>query len=98
MTDGIILVDLMLISFDLLIPVLARSIEDGFIRKLVGLGISLAVAAPFLWALMAQRPDNIAYKELWTKRKYNRGPLLIIEILRSAIGIMIISFWVNRFF
>lgn len=47
---------------------------------------------------MAQRLPNIAYKELWTNRKYNRGPLLIIEILRNALGIIIIGIWVNHFF
>src|SRR3546814_5559537 len=67
-TNGIILLALMLISFNFLMPFLARSIEDGFIRNLVGLVISLAVATPFLWALMAHRPDYINSKELWTKR------------------------------
>jgi CPA2 family monovalent cation:H+ antiporter-2 len=31
---------------------------------------------------------------LWLEKKYNRGPLLIIEITRSLLGILFISFWV----
>jgi len=97
-TNSIIVLALMLLSFNFLMPFLARNFEDDLIRSVVALVISLSVAAPFLWALMARRPDNIAYKELWIHRKYNRGPLLIIEILRNALGILLIGFWVNRLF
>ncbi|QEC53888.1 transporter (CPA2 family) [Anseongella ginsenosidimutans] len=97
-TNGVIILALMLLSFNFLIPFLARNFQDDMLRNTLGLVISLGIGAPFLWALMARRPDNIAYKELWTNRKYNRGPLLIIEILRNALGILLIGFWVNRFF
>src|SRR5688500_8507920 len=45
---------------------------------------------------MAKRPNNLAYKELWLEKKYNRGPLLIIEIIRNLLGIILIGFWVYR--
>src|SRR5690606_25639218 len=51
------------------------------------------VATPFLWALMAKRPDNMAYKEMWLEKRYNRGPLLVLEIIRVIIGILVIGFW-----
>lgn len=98
LTNGIIVLALMLLSFNFLMPFLARHFDDNLIRNTLGLVISLGLGAPFLWAMMARRPDNIAYKELWVNRKYNRGPLLIIEILRNALGIILIGFWVNRIF
>lgn len=97
-TNGVIVLALMLLSFNFLLPFLARNVEDPNIRNILCLIISLGVAAPFLWALMARRPDNIAYKELWIHRKYNKGPLLIIEIMRNILGILLIGFWVNRLF
>jgi monovalent cation:H+ antiporter-2, CPA2 family len=47
---------------------------------------------------MAKRPDNLAYKELWLEKKYNRGPLLLIEIMRILVGVLLIAFWVFGFF
>src|SRR5699024_7206722 len=55
-------------------------------------------AAPFILALSAKRPDNLAYKELWLSRGYNHGPLLIIEIVRVALGVFLIGVFVNIFF
>jgi CPA2 family monovalent cation:H+ antiporter-2 len=40
----------------------------------------------------------MAYKEVWLEEKYNRGPLLILEIVRIVIGILFISLWVFRLF
>lgn len=97
-TNGIVLLGLMLITANFLIPFLNRTIENPLTRSITGLIISLSVAAPFLWALMGKRPNNIAYKELWIHKKYSRGPLLIIELSRTVIGILMIGFWVDRLF
>ncbi|HYH57256.1 MAG TPA: cation:proton antiporter, partial [Anseongella sp.] len=97
-TNGVIVLALMLLSVNFLMPFLDRNFRQENLSHVLGLVISLGAAAPFLWALMAQRPDNIAYKELWIHRRYNRGPLLIIEILRNVLGVLMISFWVNRLF
>ena len=97
-TNGIVLLALMLLTTNFLIPFLNKSIEDPITRSTVGLAVSFIVAAPFLWALMAQKPRNIAYKELWLDKKYSRGPLLVIELSRSIIGILLIGFWVDRLF
>ncbi len=97
-TNGIILLALVLLSLKFLIPFLNNNIENSILKSLLGLVISLGVAAPFLWALMAKKPDSIAYKELWLNKRYNRGPLLVLEIARNIIGILLLSFWVNKLF
>lgn len=97
-TNGIVLLALMLLTAKFLIPFLNTNIENPITRSIVGLVISLAVTAPFLWALMAQKPKNAAYKEFWLDRKYSHGPLLVIEITRSMIGILLIGMWVDRLF
>ena len=97
-TNGIVLLALVLLSIKFLIPFLNSHIENEFLKSILGLVVSLGIAAPFLWALMAKKPDTIAYKELWLEKKYNRGPLLVLEISRNVIGILLIGFWVDRLF
>ncbi|MEO9004071.1 MAG: cation:proton antiporter, partial [Ginsengibacter sp.] len=97
-TNGIVIMALMLITIKFLVPFLNRNIDNTILRSLIALVVTLGVAAPFLWALMAKKPDKIAYKELWIQKKYSRGPLLMLEISRVIAGILLIGFWVDRLF
>jgi monovalent cation:H+ antiporter-2, CPA2 family len=97
-TNGIILMALILLSVNFLLPFLNEQIENETVRSIIGLVVSLGLAAPFLWALMAKKPDNMAYKELWLDKKYNHGPLVVLELARNIIGILLIGFWVDRLF
>lgn len=97
-TNGIVLLALLLLSSKFLLPFLAEHIQDKTTLSTVALVASLSAAAPFLWALMAKRPNNMSYKELWLDKKYSHGPLLVIEISRMVIGLLIIVFWVYKVF
>lgn len=96
--NSIVLMALMLLSFNYLQPFISNLFEDPILSSTITLMISLVVAFPFLWGLMARRPNNMAYKEMWLDKKYNHGPLLVLEIIRNMVGIFIISIWVTRFF
>ncbi|HYK75860.1 MAG TPA: cation:proton antiporter [Daejeonella sp.] len=98
LTNGIVLIALILISLKFLMPFLDEHIANETTRSIIGLVVSLGVGAPFLWALMAKRPENLAYKELWLDKKYNHGPLLVLEISRIILGILLIGLWVDRLF
>jgi CPA2 family monovalent cation:H+ antiporter-2 len=97
-TNGIIVLALVLLSVRFLAPFLAGRIDNDIIASITTLVISLAVTAPFLWALMVKKPDTMAYRALWIDKKYNRGPLLMLEVLRFLIGIAFIGLWVDRLF
>ncbi|OYZ47511.1 MAG: sodium:proton antiporter, partial [Sphingobacteriales bacterium 24-40-4] len=97
-TNGIVLMALMLISINFLHPLLSETITNPVISGIIVLAISIGLSSPFLWALMAKRPDNIVYKELWLHIQYSKGPLLVLEISRVTIGILLIGFWVSRIF
>ena len=97
-TNGIVLLALMLISIKFFFPFLNENIENEITRSIIGLVVSLGIAAPFLWALMAKKPNTVAYRELWLDKKYSRGPLLVLEIARIIAGIVLIGFWVDRLF
>ena len=97
-TNGIILLAVIILLTNFLMPFLNKAIQNITTRSILAIVISLALAAPFLWALMTKRPNNMAYKEMWLDKKYSRGPLLLLEITRILIGVVLMSFWVFRLF
>ncbi len=96
--NAIVVIGLLGLSLNFLLPFLNEKIASPFISKIVTLIISLACASPFLWALMAKKTGNLAYKEIWLNRSYNRGPLFLLEFSRVLTGTILISFWVFRIF
>lgn len=97
-TNGIIVLGIILLVFNVGIPFFNRNFQNRFTAQILSLVLALGLSAPFLWALMAKRPENIAYKELWIYKRYSRGPLLVLEIIRNILGILIVAFIVNRIF
>lgn len=96
--NGIIAIALIIISLRFLAPVLKNHIQEPMIVKFTTLVLTIVVIIPFIWGIMARKPKDLAYKELWINKKYNRGPLLLLEIGRIVIGLLIISFLVNEIF
>lgn len=95
--NGIIIVAIYLLFSRFIIPAINENLESNDIKNIIGNALPVLFILPFLWALMVKRPSSVAYKELWTKTKYNRGPLLIIEIARILFGIGILGFFLDRF-
>ena len=97
MINGIIIIAIYLLFSRFIIPAINENLESNGIKNIIGNALPVLFILPFLWALMVKRPSSVAYKELWTKTKYNRGPLLIIEIVRIIFGIGILGFFLDRF-
>lgn len=97
-TNGMVLLTLIFLSVSFLMPILLSFGWDLMLTALGGLVISLTVCAPFLWALMAKRPNHMAYREMWMEQRYSRGPLLLLEVGRVVAGITIICFLVFKLF
>ncbi len=95
--NGIIIIAVYLLFSNFIIPTINENLESNDIKNIIGNALPILFILPFLWALMAKRPSSGSYKELWTKTKYNRGPLLIIEIARFVLGIAILGFFLDRF-
>lgn len=96
--NTIITAGIFLLSIKFLFPFLEQRINEPILQSTLGLLLSLGMAAPFILAIVAKQPSTIAYKVMWLKKGYSRGPLLILEIMRVLIGIAIISFWVSVLF
>jgi monovalent cation:H+ antiporter-2, CPA2 family len=97
-TNGIILLALILLSSKVLLPLVNNLYNDKTISGIIVLFITFSLASPFLWALMAKRPDNLIYKELWLNLNYSKGPLLVLEITRVIIGLLFIGFGLSNLF
>ncbi|MFT3946075.1 MAG: cation:proton antiporter [Agriterribacter sp.] len=96
--NAIIIVALMLLSFTFLLPFLNERLDNLGLSKLLVLVITFAVAAPFIWALMARKPHNSAYTTLWLDKKYNHGPLLVLEVCRVLVAVLLVGFMVDRLY
>ena len=95
LTNGIVVLALFLLTTNFLLPFVQLYIENSALSGIITLVVSMAVAAPFLAAFMMKRPGNLTYKQLWLDNKYNRGPLVMVEVLRIFLGIVIIGAWIN---
>ncbi len=94
--NGIVILAVVLVSLSFLVPLVNENIRSQTLRTIIVLVVSLGAAAPFLWAFIAKRPHNQTYKELWLDRKYNRGPLLAIEIARTVLALLVLILWIQR--
>jgi len=91
--NGTLLLIVIWLTVNFLVPYLGANIEGDFTQKVSALAISFLIGLPFLWALMARRPENSAYKELWLQRQYNKGPLFLLEVGRILLGVVLIGVW-----
>lgn len=96
--NSVISIALLLLSLEFLFPFLQSIFNAPVLAKLISFIVTLGILSPFIWGIMAKKPRNIAYKELWATNKYSRGPLLLMEILRLVIGLLILSFLVREIF
>ncbi|MDA3614474.1 cation:proton antiporter domain-containing protein [Polluticaenibacter yanchengensis] len=98
LTNFIMILALSLLAVMFLHPFIGEQFENPKLANIIALIITFIVITPFMWGLMAKKPNNMAYKELWINNKYNKGPLLAMEFIRVGIGVLIIGFLVSQFY
>lgn len=59
--------------------------------------MTLACLAPFLYMLTTRRISKPSYTQLWLNR-YNRGPIIGLEIIRVALGVLLVGFLFDQLF
>lgn len=59
--------------------------------------VAISAMGPFLYMLSVRKINRQSYTELWLNR-YNRGPIIAMEIARVAIGIAMIGFMLDQLF
>lgn len=99
---SIVLVALSLISFLYLKPFLNRTFvlengEPSFWGNLIGLGITLSMMAPFLWAVALKNVSKTKIKELLEVYQHSQAVLLPVVLLRYFIALFFVGMVVARY-
>ena len=53
---------------------------------------------PLIWAMSLRRIARNAYRALWLNQRHLRGPLVVLELMRLAAAVVVLSLLVNVFF
>lgn len=88
---SVMIIAVIFLSDRLLHPFISEIVPEsqaGFIT----LGLAFIFMLPFLWALAIHRVQKKAYSHLWLNKKYSRGPLVALEILRVLLAMFFIAF------
>ena len=95
---SVILIALVFLGSKYLQPFITEHIVNGDRGIIISLILTLILMAPFLWALSIRRMQRTAYSHLWLNKKYTRGPLIALEVLRIALGTFFVAFLIFQFY
>lgn len=95
---SVILIALIFLGSTYLLPFVSGSLIDGNKGIVISLVLTLIIMTPFLWALAIRRIERKAYAHLWLNKKYTRGPLAALELLRVALATFFVGFLIYQFY
>ena len=95
---SVILIAIIFAGSRYLQPFVTAHLISGNNGIIISLIISLVLMAPFLWALAIRRIERKAHAHLWLNKKYTRGPLISLEILRISLALFAVGFLIFQFY
>lgn len=95
---GVILLALVLFGSRYIQPFVTSHLINGNNGIVISLVFTFILMAPFLWALSIRRIQKSAYSHLWLNKKYTRGPLVALEVLRICLGSFFVAFLIYQFY
>jgi CPA2 family monovalent cation:H+ antiporter-2 len=95
---GVILLALVLLGSRYIQPFVTSHLINGNNGIVLSLVLTFSLMAPFLWALSIRRIQKTAYSHLWLNKKYTRGPLVALEVLRICLGSFFVAFLIYQFY
>lgn len=95
---SVILIALVFLGARYLQPFITANIINGNKGIIISLVVTLIIMTPFLWALAIRRIERKAYSHLWLNKKYTRGPLVALEVLRIALAIFFVGVLIYQFY
>ncbi len=94
--NGIVVISIVLVSSHLVVPFIHRNFNNNLSEWIAMIG-TLAVASPFIWALMYKKPNYITLKELWDNPEFNNKQLSVLSVSRFIIGTALVGYLVSKF-
>lgn len=98
LVNSVIVIALILLSGRFLLPLVRGYMTSEMLAAFITCFITLICIAPFLWALAIRRIHSFAYANLWLDKKYNHGPLVLLEVIRNMLLVVLVGFLVDRLF
>ena len=95
---SVILIAIIFAGSRYLQPFITSNLINGNNGIIISLVLTLIIMAPFLWALAIRRIERKAHSHLWLNKKYTRGPLISLEVLRISLAIFMVGFLVYQFY
>lgn len=95
---SVILIALVFFGSKYIQPFITEHILNGDRGIIISLILTLILMAPFVWALSIRRMQRNAYSHLWLNKKYTRGPLIALEVLRIGLGTFFVAFLIFQFY
>lgn len=98
--NSIIIIAIIWLSVQYLIPLTTQWFPSSTLLfvKAVSAVLTLGIMMPFIWALTIKRIRSTAYTELWLDKKYNKGPLVMLEVIRNLFSIIFIIILITQYF
>jgi len=98
LTNSVVIIAFILLSIQFLSPFIIKEVQNKTAALIITTLITLMVTSPFIWALTIKRIHKSAYTALWLDKKYNRGPLVMLEILRNVLAVIYLFFLLEQLF
>lgn len=95
---AVILIAIIFLGSRYLQPFITQNIINGHNGIIISLVLTLIIMTPFLWALAIRKIEKKAYSHLWLNKKYTRGPLVALEVLRISIALFFVGFLIYQFY
>lgn len=87
-TNSVVILAFILLSIHFLSPFIINEIKNKNLALIITTVATLLITSPFIWALTVKKIHSSAYTALWLDKKYNRGPLVILEIIRNLLAVV----------
>ena len=96
--NSVIIIALILLSSIYLAPFIIDGTGSKLFGEVLSVLLTLVIMSPFIWALTIKKLGKLAYTNLWLDKKYNRGPLVLLEILRNVLAVILLFILLSQFF
>lgn len=96
--NSVIIIALILLSSFYLAPFIINGTGSKLFGEVLSILLTLVIMSPFIWALTIKKLGKLAYTNLWLDKKYNRGPLVLLEVLRNVLAVVLLFILLRQFF
>jgi len=96
--NSVMVIGVILLAYYVVLPMETSWVGDSLLNRSVFFLVVLLLILPFLWGLLRKKVQLEIFKGLWDKNRYNRGPLLSLELLRALVAVALLTFLLSKVF